>query len=79
MLATVTDCEDSDLLARLARLLEDLGLKYIPYVYAANKIYQGQCRGLRGFSWANPIFCCAWKLTSSFAPKTTSYRAAFFI
>jgi hypothetical protein len=39
MLATVVDCQDSDLLARIARLLENLGLQYIPYDYAANKIY----------------------------------------
>ena len=45
MLATVTDCEDSDLLARLARLLEDLGLKYIPYVYALVKSIKGSVKG----------------------------------
>jgi hypothetical protein len=69
MLATVTDCEDSDLLARLARLLEDLGLKYIPYDFAANKIYQGQCRGLRGFSWANRYFALCVEVNEQFRPE----------
>jgi hypothetical protein len=67
-LATVVDCPDSDLLARLARLLENLGLQYIPYVYAANKIYQGRCRGLRGFSWANRYFVLCVEVNEQFRP-----------
>jgi hypothetical protein len=69
ILATVVDCEDSDLLARIARLLENLGLQYIPDDYAANKIYEGQCRGLRGYSWANRYFALCVDFNHEFRPE----------
>jgi hypothetical protein len=55
-LVTVTDCANSELLDRIAHLFENLGLQYIPDDYAAKTIYEGRCKGLRGFSWANRYF-----------------------
>jgi hypothetical protein len=68
-LVTVTDCQDSELLDRIAELLENLGLRYIPHDYAANKIYGGQCRGLRGFSWANRYFALCVDFNDQFRPE----------
>jgi hypothetical protein len=58
-LATVKDCHDPDLLTKIRRVLEDFGLKYVPYDYAARKAYEGKCKGLVGFSWANRYFSLA--------------------
>lgn len=55
-LATVKDCHDPDLLAKIRGVLEDFGLKYIPYDYVAGKTYGGTCKALVGFSWANRYF-----------------------
>lgn len=55
-LATVKDCQESELLAEICRVLGAFGLKYIPYDYAAGKQYNGKCRALVGFSWANRYF-----------------------
>ncbi len=55
-LATVKDCQDQELLTKIRSVLEDFGLKYIPYDYAAGKTYNGKCRALVGFSWANRYF-----------------------
>ena len=55
-LATVKDCPDPELIAKVRSILEDFGLKYIPYDYAASKIYNGKCKALVGFSWANRYF-----------------------
>ena len=52
-LATVKDCHDVEMLARVRSVLEDFGLKYIPYDYVAGKTYNGKCKALVGFSWAN--------------------------
>jgi hypothetical protein len=68
-LATVIDCQDPDLLARLAKLLDNLDLQYIPFDYAAKKIYEGQCRGLRGFSWANRYFELCVEFNDQFRPE----------
>jgi hypothetical protein len=56
VLATVKDCHDPKLLAKIRGVLEDFGLRYIPYDYVANKTYNGQCKALVGFSWANRYF-----------------------
>lgn len=55
-LATVKDCSDPDLIDKIRTLLEDFGLKYIPYDYAARKTYNGMCAALVGYSWANRYF-----------------------
>lgn len=55
-LATVKDCEDFQLLAKIRCVTEDFGLRYIPYDYAAGKTYNGKCAALVGFSWANRYF-----------------------
>ena len=55
-LATVKDCQELELLAKIRGVLEEFGLKYIPYEYAAAKPYDGKCRPLLGFSWANRYF-----------------------
>ena len=55
-LATVKDCHEPELLAKICGVLEEFGLKYIPYDYAAAKPYDGKCRALLGFSWANRYF-----------------------
>jgi hypothetical protein len=55
-LATVKGCPDPELIAKIRSVLEDFGLKYIPYDYAASKIYDGRCKALVGFSWANRYF-----------------------
>ena len=68
-LVTVTDARDSELLDRIAQLLENLGLQYVPYDYAANKIYEGQCRGLKGFSWANRYFALCVEFNDQFRPE----------
>jgi hypothetical protein len=61
-LATVKDCQDLDLLADIRGALEGDGLKYIPYSYVANKTYNGKCKALIGFSWANRYFSLATQL-----------------
>jgi hypothetical protein len=58
-LATVKDCHDLKLLAQIRSVLEDFGLKYIPYDYVAGKTYHGKCESLGGFSWANRYFALA--------------------
>lgn len=58
-LATVKDCHDPELLAQIRSVLEDFGLKYIPYDYVANTTYNGKCGSLIGFSWANRYFSLA--------------------
>lgn len=55
-LATVTDCHDPELLAKIRDVLEDFGLRYIPYDYAASRTYNGKSAALVGFSWANRYF-----------------------
>jgi hypothetical protein len=55
-LATVSKCHDPELLANICGVLEDLGHKYIPYDHVAGKTYDGMCRALVGFSWANRYF-----------------------
>jgi hypothetical protein len=55
-LATVKGCHDPKLLANVRRVLEDLGLKYIPYDYVAGRTYRGKCGSLVGSSWANRYF-----------------------
>ena len=55
-LATLKGCDDPELLARLSSELEHSGLKYIPYEYIADKTYNGKCKTLVGFSWANRYF-----------------------
>jgi hypothetical protein len=55
-LATVKDCYDPEMLAKIRSVLEDFGLKYIPYDYLASKTYNGKCKALVGFSWANRYF-----------------------
>lgn len=67
-LATVQDCHDPELLAKIRGVLEDFGLKYIPYDYAAGKTYNGKCRALVGFSWANRYF----SLTTDFNAEERS-------
>ena len=67
-LATVIHCHDFNLLARLAQLVETLGLQYIPYEYASKTIYDGQCRGLRGFSWVNRYFELCVEFNEQFQP-----------
>jgi hypothetical protein len=64
-LATAADCHDPQLLARIRGVLEDFGLKYIPYEYADGKTYNGKCKALAGFSWANRYFA----LTVEFNPE----------
>jgi hypothetical protein len=56
ILATVKGCDDPELLAQLCGELEHFGLKYIPYEYLAGKTYDGKCKALVGFSWANRYF-----------------------
>jgi hypothetical protein len=68
-LATVKDCQDAELLSRIQRALQDSGLRYIPYDYAASKTYLGQCRGLSGFSWANRYFALAVEFNDQFDPE----------
>lgn|ERR1700722_2348724 len=68
-LATITDCQDTELLTRVEQLLENLGLQYIPHGYASKKIYEGQCRGLRGFSWANRYFELCVEVNDQFSPE----------
>jgi hypothetical protein len=58
-IATVQDCHDPELLVKICGVLEDFGLKYIPYGYLATKTYDGKCRALVGFSWANRYFALA--------------------
>lgn len=55
-LATVKDCHDPELSASIREVLTDFGLKYIPYDYVAGKTYNGKCKALVGFSWANRYF-----------------------
>jgi hypothetical protein len=55
-LATVKDCHDPELLTKIRSVLDDFGLKYIPHDYAAGKTYNGKCKALIGFSWANRYF-----------------------
>lgn len=68
-LVTVTDCGNFELLDRIAQLLQSLGLQYIPHEYAACKIYEGQCRALRGFSWANRYFALCVDFNEEFRPE----------
>jgi len=63
-LATIKDCPDPELLGQIRSVLEDFGLKYIPYEYAASKIYNGLCKALVGFSWANRYFSLVVKLNT---------------
>ena len=72
-LVTVTYAQDSELLDRIAQLLENLGLQYVPYDYAANKIYEGQCIGLKGFSWANRYFALCVEFNEQFRPVDYSF------
>jgi hypothetical protein len=58
-LATVKDCSDAQLLAKVTGLLEELGLEYIDYDYLANNTYQGLCQSLIGLSLANRFFALA--------------------
>jgi hypothetical protein len=44
------------LLAKIGGILKECGLKYIPYDYVAGKTYNGKCKSLVGFSWANRYF-----------------------
>lgn len=55
-LATVRDCVNQELLAQISGVLEEAGLRYIPYEYAEGKVYEGKCKVLAGFSWANRYF-----------------------
>jgi hypothetical protein len=55
-LATVKGCDDPELLARLGSELSHFGLNYIPYGYVVDKAYDGKCKALVGFSWANRYF-----------------------
>jgi hypothetical protein len=55
-LATVAGCEHPELLVKICGVLEVSGFKYIPYEYVANKMYDGMCKALVGFSWANRYF-----------------------
>ena len=55
-LATVKGCDNPELLARLCSELEHFGLKYIPYEYVTGRTYDGKCKALVGFSWANRYF-----------------------
>lgn len=61
-LATVKDCQDPELLTRIRDILQDSGLKYIPYDYIVSKTYNGKCKALIGFSWANRYFSLATRL-----------------
>jgi len=56
VLATVKDCVDPNLLARIRTVLNEAGLKYIPHDYVAHTTYQGLCKALVGFSWQNRYF-----------------------
>ena len=56
VLATVTDCLDTDLLVKIRTVLDDAGLRYIPHEYVAQTTYQGLCKALVGFSWYNRYF-----------------------
>lgn len=55
-LTTVVECSDPELLARISRILLDLGLEYIPVEYLAGKTYDGKCGVLVGLSWQNRYF-----------------------
>lgn len=55
-LATVKDCHDPQLLAKIRGVLENFRLEYIPYDYVVGKTYEGRCKALVGFSWANRYF-----------------------
>jgi hypothetical protein len=55
-LATVKGCQDPELLTEICRVLGEIGLKYIPYEYLESKTYDGKCKSLAGFSWANRYF-----------------------
>jgi hypothetical protein len=67
-LVTVEGCQDAILLRRIEKVFEDLGLQYVPYAYASSETYQGQCRGLRGLSWANRYFAQAVEFNEQFSP-----------
>src|SRR5262249_32568382 len=56
VLATVSGCEDLELLARIRGELQDFGLKFIPYEYVAGQTYRGKCNARVGFSCANRHF-----------------------
>lgn len=58
-LATVQECSDAKLLARIVAELEAAGLHYIPYDYLHRTIYQGRCKELFGRSMANRFFSLA--------------------
>jgi hypothetical protein len=49
-LATVKDCHDPQMLAKIRGVLEEFGLKYIPYDYLAGKTNNGKSKALVGFS-----------------------------
>lgn len=55
-LVTVRDCYDYELLGMISGVLEEAGLKYIPYEYVEAKKYEDKCKILAGFSWANRYF-----------------------
>jgi len=55
-LATVSSCHDREMLAKIRGALEDFRLKYVPYDYVLHKTYDGKCKALAGFSWANRYF-----------------------
>lgn len=55
-LATVKDCTDPELIGKILSVLKDSGFQYIPYDYAAGKTYDGSCKALVGFSWADRYF-----------------------
>jgi hypothetical protein len=67
-LVTVEGCQDAILLGRIEKVFEDLGLQYVPYAYASSVTYEGQCRGLRGLSWANRYFAQAVEFNEQFSP-----------
>jgi hypothetical protein len=59
-------------MTQYGRALHELGiegLQYIPYDYATKAIYEGQCRGPRGFSWANRYFELRVEFNDQFRPE----------
>jgi hypothetical protein len=67
-LATVKDCHDLELLAKIRSVLEAFGLRYIPYDYVAGRTYNGKCAALVGFSWANRYFSLIVDFNDGVAP-----------
>ena len=54
-LVTIRDCHVPELFTKIRSVVEDFGLKYIPFDYVAGRTYNGKCAALVGFSFVSVI------------------------